>query len=88
VHILLPHSLTIRIPQETQAEETSNKLSNLKKEEKNRAKRIQDMERTVSMLQADLEKPAEVESMAEVDEEIVRPFTSSVVPFQLWHSVV
>jgi hypothetical protein len=83
-----PSHRPISIPQESQAEETSNKLSNLKKEEKNRAKKIQDMERAISMLQADLEKPVEVESMAAVDEEIVRLFTSWVVSFQLWDSVV
>jgi hypothetical protein len=66
-------SSTIRIPQETQAEDISNKLSNLKKEEKNRAKKIQDVEKTVQKLQADLERPVEVESMTEVDEETVRP---------------
>jgi hypothetical protein len=62
----------MRIPQETQAEEISNKLSNLKKEEKNRAKKIQEVEKTVQTLQADLEKPVKVENMADVDEEIVR----------------
>lgn len=66
-------SSTIRIPQETQAEDISNKLSNLKKEEKNRAKKIQDVEKTVQKLQADLERPVEVESMTEVDEETVGP---------------
>ena len=64
-------SSTIRIPQETQAEDISNKLSNLKKEEKNRAKKIQDVEKTVQKLQTDLERPVEVESMTEVDRKSV-----------------
>ena len=66
----------MRIPQEIQAEEIANKLSNLKKEEKNRAKKIQDVEKTIQTLQADLEKPVKVENMADVDQEIVRFFTS------------
>jgi hypothetical protein len=69
-------SSTVRIPQEIQAEEIANKLSNLKKEEKNRAKKIQDVEKTIQTLQADLEKPVKVENMADVDQEIVRFFTS------------
>jgi hypothetical protein len=71
----------LRILQETQAEEISNKFSNLKKEEKNRAKKIQDVEKTIQTLQADLEKPVEVENMADVDDEIVRLFTSYICIF-------
>jgi hypothetical protein len=77
----LIHSSTLRIPQETQAEEISNKFSNLKKEEKNRAKKIQDVEKTIQTLQADLEKPVEVENMTDVDDEIVRLFTSYICIF-------
>ncbi|KAI0287939.1 hypothetical protein B0F90DRAFT_1827934 [Multifurca ochricompacta] len=57
---------------ETQAEEISNKLSNLKKEEKSRAKRVQELEKGVQMLQADLAKPLEVEDIAAIDEDIRR----------------
>ena len=57
--------------QETRAEEISNSLSNLKKEEKNRAKKIQDVERLVQTLQADLAKPIQVEDMSKIDEENV-----------------
>lgn len=58
--------------QESRAEEISNKLSNLKKEEKNRAKKIQEVERTIQKLQEDLEKPVQIENMTEIDDEIVR----------------
>lgn len=59
------------ITQETRAEEISNSLSNLKKEEKNRAKKIQDIEQLVQKLQADLAKPVQVEDMSEIEEESV-----------------
>ncbi|KAI9434892.1 P-loop containing nucleoside triphosphate hydrolase protein [Lactarius indigo] len=52
-----------------QAEEISNKLSNLKNAEKARAKKIQDIETTIRRLQADLEKPRDVENMEDLDEE-------------------
>ncbi|KAH9019273.1 P-loop containing nucleoside triphosphate hydrolase protein [Lactarius pseudohatsudake] len=54
---------------DTQAEEISNKLSNLKNAEKARAKKIQDTEANVRRLQADLEKPRDVESMEDLEEE-------------------
>lgn len=57
---------------EARAEEISNSLLNLKKEEKNRAKKIQDIERLVQTLQADLAEPIQVEDMSEIDEEIHR----------------
>jgi hypothetical protein len=44
---------------------------NLKKEEKNRAKKIQEFERLVQTLQTDLAKPTQVEDMSEIDEEMV-----------------
>ena len=59
------------IVQETRAEEISNSLSNLKKEEKNRAKKIQDIEQLVQKLQVDLAKPAQVENTSEIEEESV-----------------
>lgn len=59
------------ITQETRAEEISNSLSNLKKEEKNRAKKIQDIEQLVQKIQADLAKPVQVEDMSEIEEESV-----------------
>jgi hypothetical protein len=59
------------ITQETRAEEISNSLSNLKKEEKNRAKKIQDIEQLVQKLQADLAKPVQVEDTSEIEEESV-----------------
>jgi structural maintenance of chromosomes protein 5 len=58
--------------QESRAEEISNRLSNLKKEEKNRAKKIQEVERTIQKLQEDLAKPFQTENMTEIDDEIVR----------------
>lgn len=58
--------------QESRAEEISNKLSNLKKEEKNRAKKIQEVERIIQKLQEDLAKPFQTENMTEIDDEIVR----------------
>jgi hypothetical protein len=71
--------------QESRAEEVSNKLSNLKREEKNRAKKIQDVERTIQSVQADLAKPIQVESMTEIDDEMVRlcPFVECTFP-NLW----
>ncbi|KAI0264300.1 P-loop containing nucleoside triphosphate hydrolase protein [Russula aff. rugulosa BPL654] len=57
---------------ETRAEEISNSLSNLKKEEKSRMKKIQEVERLVQNLQADLAKPIKVEDISEIDEEIGR----------------
>jgi hypothetical protein len=66
--------LTCRSSQESQAEDISNKLSNLKKEEKSRAKKIQEIEQSIQKLQAELAKPLQVENMSEIDEEIVRPF--------------
>ena len=59
------------ITQETRAEEISNSLSNLKKEEKNRAKKIQDIEQLFQKIQADLAKPVQVEDMSEIEEESV-----------------
>jgi len=72
-------------PLESRAEEVSNKLSNLKREEKNRAKKIQDVERTIQNVQADLAKPIQVESMTEIDDEMVRlcPFIECTFP-NLW----
>ncbi|KAI9442797.1 P-loop containing nucleoside triphosphate hydrolase protein [Lactarius psammicola] len=57
---------------DTQAEEISNKLSNLKNAEKARAKKIQDVEATVRRLQVDLEKPRDIESMEDIEEEVRR----------------
>lgn len=58
------------ITQEMRAEEISCSLSNLKKEEKSRAKKIQDIERQVQVLHADLANPIQVEDMSEIDEEM------------------
>jgi lipid A disaccharide synthetase len=69
--VRLEFSLIDCIAQEARAEEISNNLSNLKKEEKNRAKKTQEIERLVQTLQADLAKPIQVEDMSEIDEEIV-----------------
>jgi len=74
------------ITQEARAEEISNSLSNLKKEEKNRAK-IQESERVVQTLQADLAKPIPVEDMPEIDEEIVCFLLFQTAPFRPWDSV-
>ncbi|KAI0290728.1 P-loop containing nucleoside triphosphate hydrolase protein [Russula brevipes] len=57
---------------ETRAEEFSNRLSNLKKEEKNRAKKVQDVERVIETLRANLAEPVQVENMSEIDDEIRR----------------
>jgi len=65
----------------------SNSLSNLKKEEKNRAKKIQESERAVQNLQADLAKPIPVEDMSEIDEEIVCFLLFQTAPFRPWDSV-
>ena len=75
-------SSTSRILQESRAEDISNKLSNLKKEEKSRVKKIQDVERTIQSLQADLAEPIEVENMTEIDDETVRlyPFRECAFP--------
>lgn len=67
----LEFSLIGCITQESRAEEISNSLSNLKKEEKSRAKKIQEIDRLVQTLEADLAEPIEVEDMPEIDEEIV-----------------
>jgi hypothetical protein len=67
-------SPTGRTMQESRAEEISNRLSNLKKEEKNRAKKIQEVERTIQKLQEDLARPSQVENMTEIDDEIVSAF--------------
>ena len=75
------------ITQEARAEEISNSLSNLKKEEKNRAKKIQESERAVQNLQADLAKPIPVEDMSEIDEEIVCFLLFQTAPFRPWDSV-
>ncbi|KAI9462755.1 P-loop containing nucleoside triphosphate hydrolase protein [Russula earlei] len=53
-------------------EENEEMLSNLKKEEKNRSKKIQEVEGKVQALRADLAQPIPVERMAEIDEEIHR----------------
>lgn len=68
--------------QETRAEDISNKLSNLKKEEKSRAKKIQEVERAIQNLQADLTKPIDVENMTQIDDETVRlcPFRKCAFP--------
>jgi len=65
-------SLTSCTTQEARAEEISNSLSSLKKDEKNRAKKIQEVERTIQKLQGELEKPIQVENMSKIDEEMVR----------------
>ncbi|KAH9983439.1 hypothetical protein BJV74DRAFT_797421 [Russula compacta] len=65
-------SSTGHTTQESRAEEISNRLSNLKKEEKDRAKKIHDVERVVQTLQAELEKPIKVENMTDIDEEMRR----------------
>ncbi len=80
VHLVF--SSTRCTTQESRAEEISNKLSNLKKEEKNRAKKIQEVERTIQNVQADLAKPIQVESMTEIDDEMVRlcPFVECTFP--------
>jgi len=59
---------------DTQAEEISNKLSNLKTAERTRARKIQDMESNIRKLQAELE-PRDVENNDDIEEEIVRSFT-------------
>ena len=58
--------------QESRAEEISNRLSNLKKEEKSRAKKTQEVERTIQKLQEDMAKPVQFENMAQIDDEMVR----------------
>lgn len=58
--------------QESRAEEISNRLSNLKKEEKNRAKKTQEVERTIQKLQEDMAKPVQFENMTQIDDEMVR----------------
>ncbi len=72
--LCLPFFIYLAFPQDTQAEEISNKLSNLKNTEKARAKKIQDIEATVQRLQADLEKPRDVENMDDIEGEVVRSF--------------
>jgi len=67
----LEFSLIGCITQEARAEEISNSLSNLKKEEKTRAKKIQEIERLVQTLQADLAEPVQIEDMSEIDDEMV-----------------
>jgi len=57
-----------------QAEEISSKLSNLKSAEKQRAKKIQDAEATIRKMQADLEKPRNVENMDDIEGEMDCPF--------------
>jgi hypothetical protein len=70
--IVCPFTILINyVTQETRAEEISNNLSNLKKEEKSRARKIQEFERLVQTLQADLAKPIKVEDISEIDGEIV-----------------
>lgn len=74
--------------QESRAEEISNKLSNLKKEEKNRAKKIQEVERTIQKLQEDMAKPVQFENMTEIDDEMVRlRIFAKVIFSKLWDSV-
>jgi len=58
--------------QESRAEEISNRLSNLKKEEKSRAKKTQEVERTIQKLQEDMAKPVQFENMTQIDDEMVR----------------
>jgi hypothetical protein len=70
--IVCPFTILINyVTQETRAEDISNNLSNLKKEEKSRARKIQEFERLVQTLQADLAKPIKVEDISEIDGEIV-----------------
>ena len=69
--VRLRFTLNCCIAQETRAEEISNSLSNLKKEEKSRAKKIQESERRIQLLQEDLAKPIQVEDISEIEEEIV-----------------
>lgn len=86
----LVFSSTGHTTQETRAEEISNRLSNLKKEEKDRAKKIHDVERVVQTLQAELEKPIKAENMTDIDEEMVCffSFARKNIPFsKLRHSV-
>jgi hypothetical protein len=67
---------------DTQAEEISNKLSNLKSAENARAKKIRDTEANILKMKAEV-APRDVESTEDIEEESV----CSLLPFcpNAWH---
>lgn len=70
----LPPRFHLAFLKDTQAEEISNKLSNLRTAEKTRARKIQDIEANIRKMQAEM-APRDVENMEDIEEEIVRSFT-------------
>jgi hypothetical protein len=66
-----PRFLLSIICKDTQAEEISNKLSNLKSAENARAKKIRDTEANILRTKAEL-APRDVESIEDIEEESVR----------------
>ena len=57
--------------QESQAEDLKNKLDNLKKTEKNRLKKIENLEKEIARIQHQIDNPPEFEDVNALNSEIV-----------------
>ena len=63
---------TNNFSQENEAEEITNKLDGLKRAEKDRAKKIKDLENQIKKIQDEIDNPPEVEDLQAINNEIVR----------------
>jgi hypothetical protein len=83
IHLLASQDFYLALScKDTQAEEISNKLSNLKSAENARAKKIRDTEANILKMKAEV-APRDVESTEDIEEESV----CSLLPFcpNAWH---
>lgn len=63
---------TLNVLQENEAEEVTNRLDGLKRAEKDRAKKIKDLENQVRKMQNEIDNPPEMEDLEAINNAIVR----------------
>ena len=63
---------TLTALQENEAEEVANKLDGLKRAERDRAKKIKDLENQIRKMQHEVDDPPEVEDLEPINNQIVR----------------
>lgn len=72
IHLLYNCSHELSFDQGEDAQTIQRELSSLKKEEKARVRKIQDLEKQIRHLQQSIDNPPDVENMDAIQEQIVR----------------
>lgn len=65
--------------QENETEDVTNKLIGLKRAEKDRAKKIKDLENQIKKMQNEIDNPPEVEDLQAINNELVRHNLSTIL---------